>query len=121
MATERFPSTLSRDKPNFLWVSFEDTNPRYGCYGDPVGAYAHVGPARGRGVPLDALLLHRRRLRSGALGHYHRHVLNLHRHPPDAHDAHQSRHSRDAHAVFGRCAALREVLHGIPAGDRVLL
>ena len=36
MATERFPSTLSRDKPNFLWVSFEDTNPRYGCYGDPV-------------------------------------------------------------------------------------
>ena len=23
-------------KPNFLWISFEDTNPRYGCYGDPV-------------------------------------------------------------------------------------
>ena len=24
------------DRPNFLWVSFEDTNPFYGCYGDPV-------------------------------------------------------------------------------------
>ena len=23
-------------KPNILWVSFEDTNPFYGCYGDPV-------------------------------------------------------------------------------------
>ena len=24
------------DRPNILWVSFEDTNPFYGCYGDPV-------------------------------------------------------------------------------------
>jgi N-sulfoglucosamine sulfohydrolase len=24
------------DRPNFLWISFEDTNPFYGCYGDPV-------------------------------------------------------------------------------------
>ena len=23
-------------KPNFLWISFEDTNPFYGCYGDHV-------------------------------------------------------------------------------------
>ena len=23
-------------RPNILWVSFEDTNPFYGCYGDPV-------------------------------------------------------------------------------------
>jgi len=23
-------------KPNILWISFEDTNPFYGCYGDPV-------------------------------------------------------------------------------------
>ncbi|MCC5830306.1 MAG: sulfatase [Phycisphaeraceae bacterium] len=22
--------------PNLLWISFEDTNPRYGCYGDPI-------------------------------------------------------------------------------------
>jgi N-sulfoglucosamine sulfohydrolase len=25
-----------RETPNFLWVSFEDTNPFYGCYGDTV-------------------------------------------------------------------------------------
>lgn len=24
------------DRPNILWVSFEDTHPFYGCYGDPV-------------------------------------------------------------------------------------
>ena len=23
-------------RPNILWVSFEDTNPFYGCYGDRV-------------------------------------------------------------------------------------
>lgn len=23
-------------RPNILWISFEDTNPYYGCYGDPV-------------------------------------------------------------------------------------
>ncbi|MFW5850375.1 MAG: sulfatase, partial [Spirochaetota bacterium] len=25
----------SARRPNFLWISFEDTNPFYGCYGDP--------------------------------------------------------------------------------------
>ena len=27
---------MAARRPNILWVSFEDTNPRYGCYGDPV-------------------------------------------------------------------------------------
>ncbi len=26
----------TRKRPNILWVSFEDVNPFYGCYGDPV-------------------------------------------------------------------------------------
>jgi len=29
-------------RPNFLWVSFEDTNPFYGCYGDPVARTPNV-------------------------------------------------------------------------------
>ena len=29
-------------KPNFLWVSFEDTNPFYGCYGDEVAHTPNV-------------------------------------------------------------------------------
>lgn len=28
--------------PNFLWISFEDTNPCYGCYGDPVARTPHL-------------------------------------------------------------------------------
>ena len=72
-------------KPNFLWISFEDTNPRYGCYGDPVARTPTFGPARSRGVPLDALFLHGWRLRSGSVGHYHRYVRDLHRHPSHAH------------------------------------
>ena len=28
--------SLDPERPNILWVSFEDTNPFYGCYGDPV-------------------------------------------------------------------------------------
>jgi arylsulfatase A-like enzyme len=27
---------MPADRPNILWISFEDTNPFYGCYGDPV-------------------------------------------------------------------------------------
>lgn len=29
-------------RPNILWVSFEDTNPYYGCYGDPVARTPNV-------------------------------------------------------------------------------
>ncbi len=30
------------DRPNFLWISFEDTTPRFGCYGDPVARTPNV-------------------------------------------------------------------------------
>lgn len=31
-----------RKRPNILWISFEDTNPFYGCYGDPVARTPNV-------------------------------------------------------------------------------
>jgi arylsulfatase A-like enzyme len=31
-----------KQRPNILWVSFEDTNPFYGCYGDPVARTPNV-------------------------------------------------------------------------------
>ncbi len=36
-------------KPNFLWVSFEDTNPYYGCYGDPVARTPNLDRLAGGG------------------------------------------------------------------------
>lgn len=33
---------MNRKPPNFLWISFEDTNPFYGCYGDPVARTPHL-------------------------------------------------------------------------------
>ena len=30
------------DRPNILWISFEDTSPRFGCYGDPVARTPNV-------------------------------------------------------------------------------
>lgn len=32
----------SRSRPNILWISFEDTGPYYGCYGDPVARTPNV-------------------------------------------------------------------------------
>lgn len=32
----------SAKRPNILWVSFEDTNPFYGCYGDPIARTPNV-------------------------------------------------------------------------------
>ncbi|HEX6971646.1 MAG TPA: sulfatase [Limnochordia bacterium] len=29
-------------RPNFLWITFEDTSPRLGCYGDPVARTPYV-------------------------------------------------------------------------------
>ncbi len=29
-------------RPNILWISFEDTSPRFGCYGDPVARTPNV-------------------------------------------------------------------------------
>ncbi len=32
----------SQSRPNILWISFEDTGPNYGCYGDPVARTPNV-------------------------------------------------------------------------------
>ena len=29
-------------RPNILWISFEDTSPRFGCYGDPLAQTPNV-------------------------------------------------------------------------------
>jgi arylsulfatase A-like enzyme len=29
-------------RPNILWISLEDTSPRYGCYGDPLARTPHI-------------------------------------------------------------------------------
>jgi len=36
-------------RPNVLWVSFEDTNPLYGCYGDPVARTPNLDRLAGEG------------------------------------------------------------------------
>jgi len=36
-------------RPNILWISFEDTNPRYGCYGDPVARTPHLDELASQG------------------------------------------------------------------------
>jgi arylsulfatase A-like enzyme len=36
MIREGEETMADKRRPNFLWISFEDTNPFYGCYGDPV-------------------------------------------------------------------------------------
>jgi N-sulfoglucosamine sulfohydrolase len=33
---------MADKRPNILWISFEDTNPFYGCYGDPVARTPNV-------------------------------------------------------------------------------
>ena len=50
--------SLDPDRPNILWVSFEDTNPFYGCYGDPVAR-----------TPVHQFLLHAAKLREFRQGH----------------------------------------------------
>ena len=30
------------DRPNILWISLEDTTPRFGCYGDPIARTPNI-------------------------------------------------------------------------------
>ncbi len=36
-------------KPNFLWISLEDTSPRFGCYGDTVARTPNLDSLAGEG------------------------------------------------------------------------
>ncbi|MGF1449985.1 MAG: sulfatase-like hydrolase/transferase [Opitutales bacterium] len=40
-------------RPNFLWISFEDTSPRFGCYGDPVAQTPNVDRLAAKGCRWD--------------------------------------------------------------------
>ena len=44
---------VAQKRPNILWVSFEDTNPFYGCYGDPLARTPNLDrlAAQGRRWP----------------------------------------------------------------------
>lgn len=33
---------MSKPKPNILWISLEDTSPRFGCYGDPLARTPNI-------------------------------------------------------------------------------
>lgn len=44
----------THDRPNILWISFEDTSPRFGCHGDP----AAITPVMDR-LAAEGVLYHR--------------------------------------------------------------
>jgi arylsulfatase A-like enzyme len=45
--------TENQNSPNILWISLEDTTPRFGCYGDPIARTPHIDrlAASGRRFP----------------------------------------------------------------------
>jgi len=40
-------------KPNILWITFEDTSPRFGCYGDPVARTPNIDRLAKEGIRYD--------------------------------------------------------------------
>ncbi|MBI1928580.1 sulfatase-like hydrolase/transferase [Candidatus Poribacteria bacterium] len=46
-------SAETQNRPNILWISLEDTTPRFGCYGDPIARTPHIDrlAASGRRFP----------------------------------------------------------------------
>jgi len=41
---------LAADRPNILWLSFEDISPHFGCYGDPHAITPNVDRLAGEGI-----------------------------------------------------------------------
>ena len=44
------PANPTSDRPNILWISLEDTTPRFGCYGDPLANTPHLDRLAAEGV-----------------------------------------------------------------------
>ncbi|WP_159887787.1 sulfatase-like hydrolase/transferase [Paenibacillus puerhi] len=42
--------TAKANKPNILWISLEDTSPRFGCYGDPLARTPNIDKLAGQGT-----------------------------------------------------------------------
>ncbi|RTE11484.1 sulfatase-like hydrolase/transferase [Paenibacillus whitsoniae] len=42
--------TSSTERPNILWISLEDTSPRFGCYGDPLARTPHIDKLAAEGT-----------------------------------------------------------------------
>jgi len=40
---------MASQRPNILWITFEDTSPRFGCYGDPVAKTPNVDKLASQG------------------------------------------------------------------------
>ncbi|MNC13390.1 Choline-sulfatase [compost metagenome] len=40
----------TKNHPNILWISLEDTSPRLGCYGDPLARTPHIDSLAGEGI-----------------------------------------------------------------------
>ena len=111
----------AREKPNILWISFEDTNPFYGCYGDAVARTPHLDALAAQGCrwthcfsTAGVCAPARSAVITGmypiSIGTHHMRT-----------NPYRSRHPGTTGALFGGCTALREVLLGVTASSRLLL
>ena len=74
-------------RPNILWVSFEDTNPFYGCYGDKVARTPNVDRVAAEGCIYPNAFATAGVWCAGSFCGYYRYVSNVYRYASHAHHA----------------------------------
>ncbi|MEK7993718.1 MAG: sulfatase-like hydrolase/transferase, partial [Planctomycetota bacterium] len=47
---KRRPVSTSKEKPNILWITCEDTSPFLGCYGDPYAITPNIDKLANEGI-----------------------------------------------------------------------
>ena len=85
---------MSDSRPNILWISLEDTTPRFGCYGDPLARTPNLDRLASQGVRFSSeRLLDGGRVRSEPMRRHHRDVRAVYRRASYAHGTYKPRHS----------------------------
>ena len=94
------------DRPNILWISLEDTTPRFGCYGDTLARTPNIDRLAAGRLSVPERLFNRRCLCTEPFSDYHQYVPDLHRYAPHADAAYESKHTGYADTVFRSATTL---------------
>ena len=109
------------DRPNILWISVEDTTPRFGCYGDTLARTPNIDRLAAGGCRFPNAFSTAGGVCPEPFCNHYGYVSDFYRDAPHANSTYEPAHTGHADPIFCGPAALRQDVYGIPQRCRLLL